>query len=78
MKDSEMQTRRILKYLYGEMDSYDKTAFENDLKNQEELRREFLLQKQVDQCIETELKVEKFKDILTRVHEQQIELKNED
>lgn len=70
-----MQTRRIMNYLYGVMSSHDKIQFENDLKEQEDLKKELLLQQEIDYAIKKEMKVDKFKATLNKIHEEQIDKK---
>ncbi len=75
MKNSEMQSRKILNYLYGNMDNIEKRLFETELEKNSNLKKEFLLQQEIDDAIRIELKVKNFKASLNSIHNNVIDKK---
>ncbi|MBI9066221.1 MAG: hypothetical protein JEZ09_02940 [Salinivirgaceae bacterium] len=68
MRNSEMQTQKILNYLYGKMNKQENIKFIQDCKNDSNLNNELNLHKEVDSAIKTEIKVKHFKNQLNTIH----------
>ncbi|MCK9205769.1 MAG: hypothetical protein M0P66_01535 [Salinivirgaceae bacterium] len=77
MKNSEMQTQKILNYLYGEMNPQEKNSFEQELEQDRHLRNELKLHEEIDKAINKEIKVQQFRMKLEGIHQQEFGAKKE-
>lgn len=76
MKDSKMQVQKIMNFLYGDKNSIDKIKLETEINLNPDLKKELELQKEIDQAIQNEIRVENFMSQLDRIHEKNINAKN--
>lgn len=66
-----MQTQKITKYLYGEMNPKELNDFEKELATDLDLQGELKLHQEIDQTILNEIKVNSFRQKLEFIHEKE-------
>lgn len=59
-----------MSYLYGEMNVQEKTGFEKELENDQQLINELLLHHEVDKAIAKETKIKNFRHSLETIHQE--------
>lgn len=76
MKNSATQTQKILSFLYDEMSTNEKNAFEREMNQNPELKKEVEMHQKVDKALKLEMEVEDFKNKLKTIHAQHIDENN--
>jgi hypothetical protein len=72
MKNSEMQSQKILNYLHGELNQQEANEIEKELKENPQLMKELMLQQEIDRFLLKESKVKAFREKLELIHEKEV------
>lgn len=71
MKNSDIQTQKIINYLQQELNPHEKKVFEHEMAQNLELQKEVRFHEMVNEGIGKEIKVEAFRMKLNNIHEKE-------